>query len=245
VDETQSPELLGVKKEPLISMDCVHAGYGSVSIIRDVSINVYPGEIVALLGANGAGKTTTILTMAGEVHPKQGTVSLHGEVTNASLYKRAKAGLRLITEERSVFMSLNVADNLRLAHRDYSRALDLFPELKPLMKRKAGLLSGGEQQMLALGRALSGDDCSVLLADELSLGLAPVIVDRLFTSVREVASRGVGVVLVEQSLHRALKIADRAYVLRRGRVVVEGTVREIEERKAEVQSAYLADAEVE
>jgi branched-chain amino acid transport system ATP-binding protein len=225
-------------------MDGVYAGYGSVSIIQDVNISVCPGEIVALLGANGAGKTTTILTMAGEVHPMRGTVSLNGEVTKASLSKRAKAGLRLVTEERSVFMSLSVAENLRLAHRDYSRALEYFPELKPLMKRKAGLLSGGEQQMLALGRALSGDDCSVLLADELSLGLAPVIVDRLFTALREVASRHVGVVLVEQSLHRALQVADRAYVLRRGRVVVSGTVEEIQSRKADVQSAYLADAEV-
>jgi branched-chain amino acid transport system ATP-binding protein len=244
VVNARSPESHGSSTEPVLRMDGVHAGYGNVPIIQDVSINVYPGEIVALLGSNGAGKTTTILTMAGEVHPKQGTVSFHGQITKANLYKRAKAGLRLITEERSVFMSLNVADNLRLAHRDCSRALELFPELKPLLKRKAGLLSGGEQQMLALGRALSGDDCSLLLADELSLGLAPVIVDRLFTAVREVANRNVGVVLVEQSLHRALKIADRAYVLRRGRIVLQGTVEEIEERKAEVQSAYLADAEV-
>jgi branched-chain amino acid transport system ATP-binding protein len=244
VEDSRPPVMQSSRTEPVLSMDCVHAGYGSVSIIQDVSISVCPGEVVALLGANGAGKTTTILTMAGEVQPKKGTVSLHGEVTKANLHRRAKAGLRLITEERSVFMSLSVAENLRLAHRDYSRALELFPELKHLMKQKAGLLSGGEQQMLALGRALSGDDCSVLLADELSLGLAPVIVDRLFMALREVVSRNVGVLLVEQSLHRALQIADRAYVLRRGRVVLEGSVEEIEERKREVQSAYLADAEV-
>jgi branched-chain amino acid transport system ATP-binding protein len=224
--------------QPVLALKGVHAGYGQVPVIRDITLYVCPGEVVALLGANGSGKTTTILTMAGELVPRTGTISANGVETKAPLYKRSKAGLRLITEERSVFMSLSVADNLRLAHRDFSHALELFPELKPLMKRKAGLLSGGQQQMLALGRAL-GPDCKVLLADELSLGLAPVAVDRLLTAVRATASRGVGVVLVEQNLERALRIADRAYVLQRGRIVIEGTAAEIRARRAEVQSSYL------
>ena len=227
--------------QPILRLDGVSAGYGQVPVIRDINLTVYPGEVVALLGANGAGKTTTILTLAGEISPQSGQVYFNGAPTKANLYKRAKAGLRLITEERSVFMSLNVADNLRLAHRDSTRALELFPELKPLISRKAGLLSGGEQQMLVMSRALGGDDCTVLLADELSLGLSPVAVDRLFVALREAANRGVGVLLVEQSMERALRVADRAYVLRRGRVVMEGTVREIWERKSEVHSAYLAD----
>ncbi len=227
--------------QPVLALNGVHAGYGQVPVIRDITMHVCPGEVVALLGANGAGKTTTILTMAGELIPRVGTISADGVETKAPLYKRSKAGLRLITEERSVFMSLSVADNLRLAHRDFSHALELFPELKPLMKRKAGLLSGGEQQMLAMGRAL-GPDCKVLLADELSLGLSPVAVDRLLAAVRATASRGVGVVLVEQNLERALRIADRAYVLQRGRIVMEGTAAEIGARRAEVQSTYLASS---
>jgi branched-chain amino acid transport system ATP-binding protein len=233
---------LGDEPKPILCLEGVCSGYGSVPVLRDVNITVRPGEVVALLGANGAGKTTTILTMAGELQPSEGTVLWDGVATKAPLNKRAKSGLRLITEERSVFMSLSVADNLRLSHRDLGRSLDLFPELKKLMKRKAGLLSGGEQQMLTLGRALGGDKCRVLLADELSLGLAPVIVDRLFTALREVASRGVGVVLVEQSLERALRIADRAYVLQRGRVVMAGTAEEINARRADVQSVYLHES---
>ena len=228
--------------EPILRLDGVCSGYGHVPVLRDVNITVRSGEVVALLGANGAGKTTTILTMAGELLPSEGTVFWDGAASKAPLTKRAKAGLRLITEERSVFMSLSVADNLRLSHRDLSRCLDLFPELKKLLKRKAGLLSGGEQQMLTLGRALGGDKCRVLLADELSLGLAPVIVDRLFTALREVASRGVGVVLVEQSLERALRIADRAYVLQRGRIAMTGTAKEINARRADVESVYLHES---
>jgi branched-chain amino acid transport system ATP-binding protein len=223
---------------PLLAMRNVHAGYGSVPVIRDIDIEVRAGEVVALLGANGSGKTTTILTMAGELTPRSGTVSLVGAPARAPLHRRSRAGLRLITEERSVFMSLSVADNLRLAHRDYHQALDLFPELKPLLRRKAGLLSGGQQQMLALGRALAGE-CRVLLADELSLGLAPVAVDRLLAAVREAASRGIGVVLVEQNLQRALKVADRAYVLQRGRVTMAGTAKELSARRAEIQATYL------
>ena len=227
---------------PLLALQGVHAGYGQVPVIRDINLEVCAGEVVAVLGANGAGKTTTILTMAGELLPRSGTVLADGRPTREPLYKRAKAGMRLITQERSVFMSLSVADNLRLAHRDYSYALDLFPELRPLLKRKAGLLSGGEQQMLALGRAL-GPDCRVLLIDELSLGLAPIVVSRLFGAVRTVAERGVAVVLVEQNLDRALHVADRAYVLQRGRIVMQGTASDIRKRRSEVQSRYLEVSE--
>jgi branched-chain amino acid transport system ATP-binding protein len=138
-------------------------------------------------------------------------------------------------------MSLSVADNLRLAHRDYSACLELFPELKPLLKRKAGLLSGGEQQMLTLSRALTGG-CRVLLADELSLGLSPVATERLLDAVRAAAERGVAVVLVEQQLDRALRVADRAYVLRRGNVVLSGDAAYLAAHQEEIESSYLSHA---
>lgn len=236
-----SVEMAPVKiaEDTVLSLRGVHSGYGHVPVIRDIDIEVRAGEVVALLGANGAGKTTTILTMAGELEPSSGSVAFLGARASGPLHRRSRAGLRLVTEERSVFMSLTVADNLRLAGRDHQFALDLFPELEPLLKRRAGLLSGGEQQMLALGRVL-GSDCKVLLADELSLGLSPVAVDRMLKAVRIAAARGVGVVLVEQNLRRALSVADRAYVLQRGRVVMQGDASDLAARRAEIQATFLA-----
>lgn len=225
---------------PAIAAVAVSAGYGSIPVVREVSLHVMPGEVVALLGANGAGKTTTLLSLAGEITPLSGRILWNGKPVTGPLYKRAKMGLRLITEDRSVFMSLSVADNLRLAHRDYSACLDLFPELKPLLKRTVGLLSGGEQQMLSLARAVTGE-CRVLLADELSLGLAPKAVERLFAGVRVAAERGTAVILVEQQLERALKVADRAYTFRRGRIIMEGTTGDIAQRREEVEASYLAE----
>ncbi len=224
---------------PAIAAEAVSAGYGNIPVVRDVNLHVMPGEVVALLGANGAGKTTTLLSLAGEITPIAGRILWNGEPVSGPLYKRAKMGLRLITEDRSVFMSLTVADNLRLAYRDYSACLELFPELRPLLKRTVGLLSGGEQQMLSLARAVAGE-CRVLLADELSLGLAPKAVERLFAGVRVAAERGTGVILVEQQLDRALKVADRAYVFRRGQIILEGPTADIAQRRDEVEASYLA-----
>ncbi|HWD96168.1 MAG TPA: ATP-binding cassette domain-containing protein [Acidimicrobiales bacterium] len=212
-------------------------------IVRNLNLHVNQGEVVALLGPNGAGKTTTILAIAGELKPQIGTVELNGHVTTSPLFKRAKAGFRLITEERSVFMTLTVWENLRLSHKDFSACLDLFPELKPLLGRKAGLLSGGEQQMLTLARALVGG-CSCLLADELSLGLAPLASERLLAAVRAAAEAGTAVLLVEQNLERALKVADRAYVLQRGRVVMEGDSTYITDHKEDVINSYLSAAPI-
>jgi branched-chain amino acid transport system ATP-binding protein len=243
LEQVKSASVVGV---PAMAADGLSAGYGNIPVVRDISIQVMPGEVVALLGANGAGKTTTLLSLAGELTPLGGRVLWNGKPLTGPLYKRAKMGLRLITEDRSVFMSLSVADNLRLAHRDYSPCLELFPELKPLLKRTVGLLSGGEQQMLSLARAVVGE-CKVLLADELSLGLAPKPVERLFAAVRMAAAQGAAVILVEQQLDRALKVADRAYTFRRGRVIMDGTIAEIAQRRDEVEASYLAmdDEEVE
>jgi branched-chain amino acid transport system ATP-binding protein len=218
------------------------AGYGPIAVLQDVDIRVMRGEVVALLGSNGAGKTTAVRALAGEIPLLSGEVLLDGRVTTAPLHKRAQAGLRLITEERSVFMNLSAADNLRLGGQDREKCLELFPELERLLKRKVGLLSGGEQQILTLARALAAEP-TVLLADELSLGLAPLVIERLLAAVREAAAeRGTAVLLVEQHVRNALQVADRAYVLSHGRVVLEGPTSELAGRLDEIEDTYLATA---
>jgi branched-chain amino acid transport system ATP-binding protein len=229
---------------PLIECRGLSAGYGAMAVVRDLDLHVGPGEVVALLGPNGAGKTTTMLTLGGELPPLAGEVWLDGRPTNAPLHARCRAGMSVLTEERSVIMGLTTRENLRLAGVTPAAAVELFPELAPLMRRSAGLLSGGEQQMLSLARAL-GRRPRVLLADELSLGLAPLVVDRLLTSLRQAADeRGVGVLLVEQHVRQALRVADRVYVMERGRVALTGTVAEVRDQIDEVEAAYLSTGAV-
>jgi branched-chain amino acid transport system ATP-binding protein len=223
----------------LVECSGLSAGYGQLPVLSDVDLRIGAGEVVALIGANGAGKSTTLLALAGEVPVTSGEVRFEGAAWTGPLHQRARQGLRLITEDRSVFMSLSVADNLRLAHKSLDEPLEIFPELRPLLRRKVGLLSGGEQQMLTLARALAGRT-RVLLADELSLGLAPIIVQRLLRAVRTAADRGMGVLLVEQQIRNAFTVADRAYVLRRGRVVLEGPTSDLRERIDEIEASYLA-----
>jgi branched-chain amino acid transport system ATP-binding protein len=231
-----------VAAPPAIEASGLSAGYGQIPVLSDINISVRPGEVVALLGANGAGKSTVLLALAGELPLSAGQVRMNGVATTSPLHQRARQGLRLITEDRAVFMSLTVADNLRLAHRSLDQPLELFPELKPLLGRKVGLLSGGEQQMLTLARALSGPT-TVLLADELSLGLAPLIVQRLLRAVRQAADNGMAALLVEQQVRNAFSVADRAYLLRQGRIVLEGPVAELRDRIDEIQDSYLAGAQ--
>jgi branched-chain amino acid transport system ATP-binding protein len=216
------------------------AGYGSVAVVRDVDLRVEPGEVVALIGPNGAGKTTTLLTLAGELPVIAGDVRFRGTPTKAALFRRARRGMGFVTEERSVFMALTAEENLRVAGVRRSDAVALFPELEPLMGRTAGLLSGGEQQMLTLARAVARDP-KLLLVDELSLGLAPVIVKRLLQTVRRVASeRATGILLVEQHVRQALHVADRVYVMQRGRIVMSGTGEEVHGRIDEIEATYLS-----
>jgi branched-chain amino acid transport system ATP-binding protein len=216
----------------------IAAGYGPQPVIHDVDISVNRGEVVALLGANGAGKTTTLLTLAGELPPLRGEVAIDGIVTKAPLFKRARNGLTFVTEEKSVFMGLSTRDNLRVAGVDLDEALTLFPELERRLGVRGGLLSGGEQQMLTLARALARKP-RVLLADELSMGLAPLIVKRLLDAVRAAADRGAAVLLVEQHVRKALRYADRAYVMRRGRIELSGTATELRSRINEIEDKYL------
>lgn len=223
-----------------LAAQALDAGYNGHPVVHGLDLEVLPGQVVALLGPNGAGKTTTMLTLAGDLAALGGEVRLHGEPVRSPLHRRAKQGLALVTEERSVFMQLSVADNLRLGRCSRKLALSLFPELEPLLRRRAGLLSGGEQQMLTLARALAREP-KVLLADELSLGLAPLLVGRLLQAVRQAADeRGVAVLLVEQHVKQVLRVADRAYVMQRGHVAVSGTADEVRERMADVEETYIA-----
>jgi ABC-type branched-subunit amino acid transport system ATPase component len=216
------------------------AGYEDVTVVRDIDLHVCRGELVALLGPNGAGKTTTLLAMSGVLPPSAGSIEWRGIVTKARLSQRARDGLGFIPEERAVFMSLSCVDNLRVAGVDTEEFLELFPELRSRMRVKAGNLSGGEQQMLVVGRALALRPCA-LLADELSLGLAPLAINRLLMAVRQaVDTSGVGALIVEQHVQKVLEVADRVYVLSRGRIVASGTPGELKGRLDEIHEAYLS-----
>jgi branched-chain amino acid transport system ATP-binding protein len=227
--------------ELLLRAKALDVGYGSVPVVRGLDLEVRAGEVVALLGPNGAGKSTSLLGLAGVLKPLAGTVSFLGEGTNAPLHVRCRRGMGFVPEGRSAIFALSAHDNLRLGGGEAEVAHELFPELVALSRRRAGLLSGGEQQMLTLGRALARRP-KLLLADELSLGLAPLIVNRLLDALRSAAGSGVGVLFVEQQVRHALAMSDRAYVLRRGRVVLEGRSSALLERVDEIEDSYLSGA---
>jgi branched-chain amino acid transport system ATP-binding protein len=216
----------------------ISAGYVGQPAISDVSFSVAPGEVVCILGPNGAGKTTTLLSLAGELPLMSGQVLLHGTPTTEKLHRRARNGLSYVTEERSVFKAMTTRDNFRCAGVDPEAAIELFPELRSRIDIRAGLLSGGEQQMLTLARALSRG-ANILLADELSLGLAPLIVERLLQAVRDAADHGTAALIVEQHARKALRYADRVLVMSRGRLEMTLTAAEATSRLSEIEDAYL------
>jgi branched-chain amino acid transport system ATP-binding protein len=224
------------------------AGYRGVPVVRELNLEVRPGEVVALLGPNGAGKTTTLETIAGLNRPISGTVVLSGRnVGGEPAYVLARRSLALVPEGRALFPGLTVREHLRLAGGRRQRAdreeelLEMLPELRKCLGRKAGLLSGGEQQMLAVGRALVMRP-RLLLVDEMSLGLAPVIVERLLPILRRAADElGSSVLFVEQHVALALEISDRAYVLTHGRIRLEGPAAELRERRELLAASYLGE----
>jgi branched-chain amino acid transport system ATP-binding protein len=224
--------------ERVIEASGLCAGYGSVAAIVDLDLHLERGEVIALLGANGAGKTTTLLALAGAIRPTAGKVSMFGAADRRPVFRRAREGLALLPEQRAIFAGLTVRENLLLGRGDLQVALELFPELEQRLKVPAGLISGGEQQMLALARILAARP-KLVLADELSLGLAPLVVRRLLQALSEAAEAGAGVIIVEQHPHTALKWTDRAYVMRRGRIELSGSSTDLLNRADEVTALYL------
>ena len=233
---------------PVLEVRGLSAGYNGSAVVRDVTITVGAGEIVALLGANGAGKTTTLSAIAGLIKPMSGTITLAGtSIVGFSAFKLARRGISLVPEDRALFAELTTRENLRIAgtrgrtKESEEQVLELLPELKKCLTRKAGLLSGGEQQMLAVGRALVSQP-KLLIVDEMSLGLAPVVVERLLPVLRDVADQlGTAVLVVEQHIALAMQVASRAYVLAHGRLTLEGNTADLSQDRGLITASYFGD----
>jgi branched-chain amino acid transport system ATP-binding protein len=233
----------------ILTLRDVSAGYDGSEILHGVDLVVPEGAVVALLGANGAGKTTLLRTASGLLGVDHGRVLLGGEdVTGLAPHRRARAGLCHITEGRAIFPALSVRDNLKLAippwskSKDFGKAIEIFPPLRDRLRQIAGSLSGGEQQMLALARAFLCDP-KVVLADEVSMGLAPLVVEQIFDSLRKLAQLGVSMLLVEQYVDQALEMADLVYLLQRGEVIFAGPVADVD--RDTLLQAYVGAGHIE
>ena len=235
----------------LLEVKDLHVSYGAIKGLEGISFHVEEGEIVTLIGANGAGKSTTLRTISGIVRPLSGDVEFMGKsIISTPADQIVGMGISHVPEGRRIFANLSVEENLQLAawlrwnkdregvRKDFERVFDLFPRLKERIRQRAGTLSGGEQQMLAIGRALMTRG-KLMLLDEPSMGLAPILVKDIFKVIREINQQGVTVLLVEQNARMALRIADRGYVLQTGLIVMEGNAKDLA-ANAEVRSAYLA-----
>ena len=231
---------------PLLEVDGVHTYYGEIHILDDVNLHVGPGELVCLLGGNASGKSTTLKTILGIVQPRSGAVRFAGEeVTGRPTSHRIARGMAIVPENRRLFAPMSVRENLEMGaylygggkKEDYERVYSLFPLLYERRAQLAGTLSGGEQQMVAMGRALMARP-KLLLMDEPSMGLAPILVERSFEIIKSVHEAGVAILVVEQNANVSLSIADRGYVLSTGRVVLEGKAQDLLQNE-ELRKAYL------
>ena len=230
----------------LLELEDVHVYYGKIEAIKGISFEVNEGEIVTLIGANGAGKSTTLKTISGLRTVSQGEIRFDGQViTRMPGHKRVLAGIGQAPEGRGIFPGMTVAENLHMGayarggdfSKDLAKVYDLFPRLAERKRQAGGTLSGGEQQMLAIGRALMSEP-KVLLLDEPSMGLAPMLVNQIFSIIEEINRRGITILLVEQNANQALKIAHRAYVLETGRIVKSAPAADLL-NDPEVKAAYL------
>jgi len=236
----------GAAPEPLLRLDSVDTFYGQIHILQDLNLEVRPGEFVCLLGGNASGKSTTLKTVLGIVRPRNGTVSFGGEdITSRSTSYRIGKGIAIVPENRRLFGPMTVLENLEMgaylhgkgSKEDFDRVYELFPLLRDRRSQLAGTMSGGEQQMVAMGRALMARP-KLLLMDEPSMGLAPILVERNFEIIKQVHESGVAILVVEQNANVSLSIADRGYVLSTGRLVLEGPAAELREHE-DLRKAYL------
>ena len=236
---------------PLLELRGVNTHYGAVHILKDVDLSIFPGELVCLLGGNASGKSTTLKTLLGMVIPTTGEVILDGEtVTHHSTSYRVERGVTMVPENRRLFKRLSVRENLELGAylrtdregiaNDLERVFEMFPRVKERLNQKSGTLSGGEQQMVAMGRALMADP-RVLLMDEPSMGLAPALVQTNFELIQQIHEEGVSIFIVEQNANMALSIADRGWVLQTGRVVLDDTAEALL-ANPELRASYLGES---
>lgn len=230
----------------MLKVDNINVYYGSIHAIKDISFEVEQGEIVTLIGANGAGKSTTLQTVSGLLHSKTGSITFLGErIDNVPAHKLVAKGLAQVPEGRRIFLQMSVMENLQMGaytskgdtKDDLENVFERFPRLKERKNQIAGTLSGGEQQMLAVGRALMSSP-KLIMMDEPSLGLAPLVVQDIFSIIRQINSEGITVLLIEQNANMALKIADKAYVMETGRITMEGTGAELLADET-IKEAYL------
>ena len=230
----------------MLKVENLNVYYGKIHAISDVSFEVHPGEIVSLIGANGAGKTTTLHTISGLLRSTTGSITFDGKnISQAEPHKLIRLGLSHVPEGRHVFLHMTVLENLemgaytlkKVSDEDLERVYSLFPRLEERKNQVAGTLSGGEQQMLAMGRAIMAHP-KLLMLDEPSMGLSPILVDQIFSIIKDLHSIGTTILLVEQNAGKALQISDRAYVLESGRIVLSGTGKELA-ASSEIKKAYL------
>jgi branched-chain amino acid transport system ATP-binding protein len=237
-----------LKNQPMLALEGVHVYYGQVYALKGITIEVQEGELVALLGANGAGKSTTLMTVSGILRPRSGRITYEGhDLAKTSPYDIVRLGAVQCPEGRRIFGGLTVLENLRMGaarrqdrwaiQQDLEWVFSLFPVLKQRLRQTGATLSGGEQQMLAIGRALMARP-RLLMLDEPSLGLAPLIVQAIFEVIRQLHTQGVTILLVEQNARQALQVADRAYLLETGQVVLSGAVAELR-ANPEIERFYL------